>query len=258
MSDPDVAPRARGAGRRSSTWWCRTSSSPRPPTSPTWCCRPPPGRRRPAPSPTPTAWCSSAARRSSRRARRARTCGSSRRSRAASASTGTTRARASVFDEMRSGDAHRSPASPGSASKRESAVTYPCENEGDPGQPVVFTDAFPDGRPGARSFVPADIIPAAEQPDADYPLVLITGRQLEHWHTGAMTRRAARARRDRARADGVAAPARPRGARRHAGRRRHRRVAPRPHQRCTRAPTRARRAARSSSRSATTRRRPTC
>jgi len=31
---------------------------------------------------------------------------------------------------------------------------------------------------------------AAEQPDADYPLVLITGRELEHWHTGAMTRRA--------------------------------------------------------------------
>ena len=46
------------------------------PTSPTWCCRPPPGRRRTAPSPTPTAWCSSAARRSSRRARRARTSGS--------------------------------------------------------------------------------------------------------------------------------------------------------------------------------------
>jgi formate dehydrogenase major subunit len=38
--------------------------------------------------------------------------------------------------------------------------------------------------------VPADIIPAAERPDADYPMVLITGRQLEHWHTGSMTRRA--------------------------------------------------------------------
>jgi len=38
--------------------------------------------------------------------------------------------------------------------------------------------------------VPAGLIPANEQPDADYPLVLITGRQLEHWHTGAMTRRA--------------------------------------------------------------------
>jgi formate dehydrogenase major subunit len=38
--------------------------------------------------------------------------------------------------------------------------------------------------------VPADIIPAAERPDAEYPMVLITGRQLEHWHTGSMTRRA--------------------------------------------------------------------
>ena len=39
-------------------------------------------------------------------------------------------------------------------------------------------------------MVPADIIPANERPDADYPFVLITGRQLEHWHTGSMTRRA--------------------------------------------------------------------
>ena len=37
--------------------------------------------------------------------------------------------------------------------------------------------------------MPADIIPADERPDAEYPLVLITGRQLEHWHTGSMTRR---------------------------------------------------------------------
>ncbi len=71
----------------------------------------------------------------------------------------------------------------------ESCVTYPCMKEGDPGQPVVFTDRFPTAS-GKASFVPADIIPAAERPDAEYPLVLITGRQLEHWHTGAMTRRA--------------------------------------------------------------------
>ena len=38
--------------------------------------------------------------------------------------------------------------------------------------------------------MPADIIPANERPDAEYPFVLITGRQLEHWHTGSMTRRA--------------------------------------------------------------------
>jgi formate dehydrogenase major subunit len=73
--------------------------------------------------------------------------------------------------------------------ERESAVTYPCEREGDPGQPVVFTERFPTPTGRAR-FVPADIIPAAERPDDEYPFVLITGRQLEHWHTGAMTRRA--------------------------------------------------------------------
>jgi len=73
--------------------------------------------------------------------------------------------------------------------ERDSVVTYPCENEGDPGQPVVFTDVFPTAT-GRGKFVPAaDLIPAAERPDQEYPLVLITGRQLEHWHTGAMTRR---------------------------------------------------------------------
>ncbi|WP_309683545.1 formate dehydrogenase subunit alpha [Polaromonas sp.] len=73
--------------------------------------------------------------------------------------------------------------------ERESSVTYPCLSADDPGQPTVFIDSFPtaDGR---VKLVPADIIPANERPDADYPFVLITGRQLEHWHTGSMTRRA--------------------------------------------------------------------
>ena len=72
---------------------------------------------------------------------------------------------------------------------RESSVTYPCAGDDDPGQPVVFIESFPtnDGR---AKFVPADIIPANERPDEAYPFVLITGRQLEHWHTGSMTRRA--------------------------------------------------------------------
>jgi formate dehydrogenase major subunit len=74
--------------------------------------------------------------------------------------------------------------------QRESSVTYPCLSEDDPGQPTVFIDRFPtaDGR---VKLVPADIIPADERPDAEYAYVLITGRQLEHWHTGSMTRRAA-------------------------------------------------------------------
>ncbi|CAL60582.1 Formate dehydrogenase, alpha subunit [Herminiimonas arsenicoxydans] len=93
-----------------------------------------------------------------------------------------------VFDEMR----HTMPSIAGitwERLEREDSVTYPCEKEGDPGEPVVFVDSFPRESGRAR-FVPADIIPAAERPDTEYPMVLITGRQLEHWHTGSMTRRA--------------------------------------------------------------------
>ena len=72
--------------------------------------------------------------------------------------------------------------------ERESSVTYPCEHEGDPGTSVVFTTQFPTPS-GRGKFVPAQVIPAAERPDDAYPFVLITGRQLEHWHTGSMTRR---------------------------------------------------------------------
>ena len=69
------------------------------------------------------------------------------------------------------------------------SVTYPCDDENDPGQPVVFTDGFPT-QSGKAKLVPVDLVFADEHPDDDYPFVLITGRQLEHWHTGAMTRRA--------------------------------------------------------------------
>jgi formate dehydrogenase major subunit len=96
-------------------------------------------------------------------------------------------ATARVFDEMR----HTMPSIAGITWARlqaEGAVTYPCHAEGDPGEPVVFQDRFPTASGRAR-FVPADIVPADERPDASYPLVLITGRQLEHWHTGSMTRR---------------------------------------------------------------------
>ncbi len=73
--------------------------------------------------------------------------------------------------------------------EREGSVTYPCLSADDPGQPTVFTERFPTDS-GRIKLVPAGIVPAAEQPDAEYPFVLITGRQLEHWHTGSMTRRA--------------------------------------------------------------------
>jgi formate dehydrogenase major subunit len=71
----------------------------------------------------------------------------------------------------------------------ESAVTYPCDAPDRPGNAIVFANGFPtaDGR---AKLVPASIVPPDEQPDETYPMVLTTGRQLEHWHTGAMTRRA--------------------------------------------------------------------
>jgi formate dehydrogenase major subunit len=72
---------------------------------------------------------------------------------------------------------------------QNSSVTYPCVDENDPGQGVVFIENFPTPSGKAR-LVAAKSIPADEQPDEEFPMVLITGRQLEHWHTGSMTRRA--------------------------------------------------------------------
>ena len=72
--------------------------------------------------------------------------------------------------------------------EHDSSVTYPCLAPDDPGQPIVFTDQFPTPT-GRLQLVPASVIPAAEKPSAEFPFVLITGRQLEHWHTGSMTRR---------------------------------------------------------------------
>jgi formate dehydrogenase major subunit len=72
----------------------------------------------------------------------------------------------------------------------ENAVTYPSLSPQDPGQPIVFGDGFP--RPQGRArFTPASVIAPDDVPDADYPMILTTGRQLEHWHTGSMTRRSA-------------------------------------------------------------------
>ncbi|MBC7649928.1 MAG: formate dehydrogenase subunit alpha, partial [Vitreoscilla sp.] len=96
---------------------------------------------------------------------------------------------AAVYDEMRRAMHAAISGITWERLERESSVTYPCLSAEDPGAPTVFIDTFPteDGR---VRLVPADIIPADERPDADFPFVLITGRQLEHWHTGSMTRRA--------------------------------------------------------------------
>ncbi|HLF96831.1 MAG TPA: formate dehydrogenase subunit alpha [Methylococcaceae bacterium] len=113
-----------------------------------------------------------------------------------------------VFEEMR----RVMPTISGIAWERlenEHTVTYPCElaPEGDliclvpgghrhpldypPSQPVLFDDCFPTAS-GRGKFVPATYIHAAELPSDDFPFVFITGRQLEHWHTGSMTRHASK------------------------------------------------------------------
>ena len=96
---------------------------------------------------------------------------------------------AEVYDEMRQAMHAAIGGITWERLQRESSVTYPCHSEDDPGEPTVFKEHFAtdDGR---VHLVPAGLIPANEQPDAQYPFVLITGRQLEHWHTGSMTRRA--------------------------------------------------------------------
>jgi formate dehydrogenase major subunit len=147
-----------------------------------------------------------------------------------------------VFDEMRR-RCLASPASPGSGSSARARSPTPAGTRATR-EPVVFVDASHEGRPRALSCRPTSSRRRA--PDAEYPMVLITGRQLEHWHTGSMTRRARCSTRSSPTPWRLAAPADlaalgvPPGewspsSRAAAG------------SRCTRAPTRARRAARCSS-----------
>jgi len=72
--------------------------------------------------------------------------------------------------------------------EREGAVTYPVDAPDVPGHEIIFYSGFPT-ESGRGRIVPANVLPPDEVPDADYPMVLSTGRVLEHWHTGSMTRR---------------------------------------------------------------------
>ena len=71
----------------------------------------------------------------------------------------------------------------------ENSVTYPCKSLSSKGEEIVFGDRFPTPD-GKGKFVPTKVTMPDEMPDKLYPLILTTGRQLEHWHTGAMTRKA--------------------------------------------------------------------
>ncbi len=64
---------------------------------------------------------------------------------------------------------------------------WPVPHEDHPGTPILHVGKFPRG---LGRFVAVDHVPPAEQPDADYPLILTTGRVIYHWHGGEMTHRA--------------------------------------------------------------------
>lgn len=72
---------------------------------------------------------------------------------------------------------------------REGAVTYPADDPHKPGNEIIFATGFPT-ESGRGKIVPAHVQPPDELPDDEYPMILSTGRVLEHWHTGVMTRRA--------------------------------------------------------------------
>ncbi len=74
--------------------------------------------------------------------------------------------------------------------EREESVTYPCPAPDHPGSEIIFGEGFPTAS-GRGKIVPTKLVAPDEMPDRDFPFVLTTGRLLEHWHTGAMTRRAA-------------------------------------------------------------------
>jgi predicted molibdopterin-dependent oxidoreductase YjgC len=64
-------------------------------------------------------------------------------------------------------------------------LQYPVPDEKHPGTPFLFADGFPSGR---GRFFPVEYVPVAEPPDDEFPFILTTGRVLEHWHGGSMTR----------------------------------------------------------------------
>ena len=74
--------------------------------------------------------------------------------------------------------------------EREESVTYPVDGPDVPGNEIMFAAGFPTAS-GRGLIVPVDLTPPDELPDDSYPLVLMTGRLLEHWHTGAISRRSA-------------------------------------------------------------------
>jgi len=66
-----------------------------------------------------------------------------------------------------------------------SGIQTPVPNDEHPGTPFLYTSTFPRGK---GKFHPLEYVPNSETPDDDFPFVLSTGRVLEHWHGGTLTR----------------------------------------------------------------------
>ena len=67
----------------------------------------------------------------------------------------------------------------------KAGIQYPAWDASHPGTPTLFIETFPRGK---GKFTPLDYIPVMEEPDDEFPFILTTGRVLEHWHGGSMTR----------------------------------------------------------------------
>ncbi len=72
---------------------------------------------------------------------------------------------------------------------KEEAVCYPAKSIKSPGEEIIFYNGFPTSNSRAK-LKPVSLVPPNEIVDKEFPMILTTGRLLEHWHTGAMTRRA--------------------------------------------------------------------
>jgi formate dehydrogenase alpha subunit len=67
----------------------------------------------------------------------------------------------------------------------EQGIQTPVWDDNHPGTPFLFAETFPRGR---GKFYDIDYVPSVEMPDEEYPFILTTGRLLEHWHGGTLTR----------------------------------------------------------------------
>jgi formate dehydrogenase (coenzyme F420) alpha subunit len=90
-----------------------------------------------------------------------------------------------LFEEIR----HLTPSYKGITYQRlenECGLRWPCPTEEHPGTPILHIGKFARGK---GLLVPISYIPPNEITDAEYPMILTTGRLLQHYHTGSMTRR---------------------------------------------------------------------